>query len=79
VALTLIAAFLLILALRPRFYLSAIPSLAFWVPMLTHLYTLIAGIVSGVIFEPTFLLLVSLAMIAIAFVLHRPTIQTIYK
>jgi hypothetical protein len=47
--------------------------------MLTHLYTLIAGIVSGVIFEPTFLLLVSLAMIAIAFVLHRPTIQTIYK
>jgi hypothetical protein len=79
VALILIAAFLLILALRPHFYLTAVPALVFWVPMLTHLYTLIAGLASGVIFEPIFLLLVSLAMIAVALVLHRPTIRALYK
>jgi hypothetical protein len=79
VAFTLIAAFLLVLALRPRFHLTAVPALVFWVPMLTHVYTLIAGMVSGVIFQPIFLMLVSLVMVAVAFVLHRPTIQAIYK
>ncbi len=75
VAITLVAAFVFVVALRPRFYLTPIPSLVFWVPLLTHLYSLFAGLISGVILEPPSLLLISLAMIAIAFYLHRPTIR----
>jgi hypothetical protein len=74
---TLILAFALMIALRPRFYLAPVPSLVFWVPMLTHLYALLAGLISGVILKPPFLLFVSLAMIAIALYLHRQSIQHI--
>jgi hypothetical protein len=75
VAFTLILAFLGVIVMRPRFYLTTVPPLAFWVPMLTHLYALFAGLISGVILEPPFLLFVSLAMIVLAFYLHRQTIQ----
>jgi len=77
VALKLFLAFMIVVALRPRFYLSAIPALVFWVPMLTHLYALFAGLVSGVILEPPFLLYMSLAMIGVALYLHRPTVDHI--
>ena len=70
VAATLGLALFLIVAMRPHFHLSAVPSSAFWVPMLTHLYALFAGLISGVIFEPMFLLFVSLAMVSVAFYLH---------
>jgi carotenoid biosynthesis protein len=75
VAITLAVAFIFVIVLRPRFYLPSLPSLVFWVPFLMHLYLLSAGLVSGVILEPPALLLISLAMIAIAFYLHRPTIR----
>jgi uncharacterized membrane protein len=68
-----------VIALRPRFYVVPIPSLVFWVPLLTHLYTFSAGLVSGVILEPPFLMWVSLVMIGIAFYLHRPTVQQILR
>jgi hypothetical protein len=71
----LILAFLVVVAMRPGFYLTDVPSLVFWVPMLTHLYTLFAEIISGAIFEPIFLFLVSFAMIIIALYLHQPTIK----
>jgi len=74
VAVTLILAFLVIVAMRPRFYLTAVPALVFWVPTLTHLYALVAGLISGVILEPPFLLFVSLAIIGVALHLHHPTI-----
>lgn len=77
VAATLILAFFVVVIMRPRFHLSAVPLLTFWVPMLTHLYALFAGLISGVIFEPVFLLFVSLAMIGLAFYLHSPTISTV--
>ena len=73
----LVGALVLVLLLRPRFHLSPLPGLVFWVPLLTHVYTLVAGFVSGVIFDPPILLLVSLIMIAIAFYLHRPVMQNI--
>jgi hypothetical protein len=72
VLLTLTLALVLVISLRPRFHLTPVPSLVFWVPFLTHLYALIAGMISGVILNPPFLLLVSLLMIAVAFCLHRP-------
>lgn len=77
VLILLIATLVLIIVLQPRFYLTSVPSLAFWVPLLTHFYTLFAGLISGVILDPPILLLISLVMIAIAFYLHYPTIQNI--
>lgn len=79
VAVLSILALVLVIALQPRFYLTPVPSLVFWVPSLAHLYALIAGVISGVILNPPFLLLVSLLMIAVAFYLHRPTIQHIFQ
>ncbi|MBK9926793.1 MAG: carotenoid biosynthesis protein [Anaerolineales bacterium] len=73
----LIIALVSALALRPKFYLAPVPSLAFWVPALTHLYILIAGLVSGVMLDPPFLLLVGIAMSVVAFYLHLPTIRQI--
>jgi hypothetical protein len=78
VTMTLILALGLVITLRPRFYLTPVPSLVFWAPMLTHLYTLLAGLISGVIFEPPYLLFVSLAMITVALYLHRPTIYHLF-
>jgi uncharacterized membrane protein len=75
VAITLLAAFLFVITLRPSFYLRSLPALVFWVPFLMHLYLLTAGLVSDVILEPPVLLLISLAMTAIAFYLHQPTIR----
>jgi hypothetical protein len=75
VALLLTSALVFMMTLRPRFYLIAAPSLVFWVPLLTHLYTLFAGLISGVILDPPFLLTISLVMLATALFLHRPTMR----
>jgi len=74
VAITLSLALIFTVAQRPKFYLTHLPSLVFWVPFITHTYVLIAGLISGVILDPPFLLLVGLVMTAVAFYLHRPTI-----
>ena len=71
----LIAALMLIVALRPRLNTQPVPSLTFWVPTITHLYVLIAGLISGLILDPPFLLFVGIVMTVIAFFLHRPTIR----
>ena len=77
VGLTLFLALLLVVTRRPLFGQTSTPSLVFWVPFLSHLYLLIAGLISGVIFNPPFLLWVGLLMSAIALYLHRSTIQLI--
>jgi hypothetical protein len=76
VAGTLLLSFLFIITLRPRFHLTPVPSLVFWVPFLTHVYLLSAGLVSGVIFDPPFLLLVDVIMVLVALYLHFPTIHS---
>jgi len=75
VGLVLVSALVLVLNLRPRFNLRPVASLAFWVPFLSHAYLLIAGLVSGVIFNPPVLLLVSLVMFALALYLHWPAVR----
>ncbi len=77
VLLLLAGALGMILACRPRFYQLSAPLLVFWIPFISHLYFLVAGLVSGVILEPPFLLGVSLFMFIVALVLHRPSIETI--
>jgi hypothetical protein len=74
IAATLCLASIFALAQRPKFYLTPVPSLVFWVPFITHIYVLIAGLISGVILYPPFLLWMGLLMIVITFYLHRPTI-----
>lgn len=69
----------LILLRRPRFYLTPVPALTFWVPTITHIYVLIAGLVSGLILDPPFLLFVGIVMTAIAFYLHLPTIRRLFS
>jgi hypothetical protein len=79
VVLLLIVALVLVIVLRPKFYLRSTPALVFWVPFITHAYVLVAGFIAGVILHPPFLLLIGFLMFAIAFYLHRPTIRQILR
>ena len=77
IGVTLAAALGLVIYLRPKFYQHPVAPLAFWIPFLTHAYVLVAGIISGYIFQPVFLFIVGLAMLAISFILHWKTIRQI--
>lgn len=77
VTMTLILALGLVITLRPKFYRRPVPSLTFWVPFTTHMYILIAGLISGLILDPPFLLFIGITMVIIAFYLHQPTIKQI--
>lgn len=77
--LTLGSALALVLWLRPVFYVKPADALVFWVPFGFHAYFLGAGLISGVILEQPFLLLVSLLMVAVAFYLHRESWQVIWS
>jgi hypothetical protein len=70
VAATLVSALVVLLAQRVELP-SASPPPAWAVPLGFHLYFLAAGLLSGVIFDPPFLLLVSGLMLALALWLHR--------
>ncbi len=75
---TLMAALVIILLKRPLFYQRPVSPIAFWVPFLTHAYVLAAGIISGVIFNPIFLLEIGVFMLAIAFYLHSGSVKEIF-
>ncbi len=79
VAVSLFLALILVITMRPHFYLKPVPALVFWVPFLTHAYILVAGLISGVILHPPFLLLIGLVMIAVAFYLHWQTLQRTFS
>lgn len=76
---TLAVALMLIVILRPRFYLSSVPSLVFWIPFLTHAYVLIAGLVAGVILAPPILFAIGLLMTGISLYLHKEVLQAFTK
>jgi hypothetical protein len=78
IAITLISALGLVIYKHPRFYQKPVHPIAFWIPFLTHAYILVAGIVSGVIFKPVFLLIVGLVMLAIAFYLHSKSVKELF-
>lgn len=79
VAVSLSLALILVITMRPRFYIKPVPSLVFWIPFLTHAYILIAGLISGVILHPLFLLLMGLVMIGVALYLHWQTLQHLLR
>ncbi len=70
IAVVLLGALVLVLALRPRL-LRRPHRLARLVPLLLHIFYLAAGLISGVLFQPPFLLMVSLLMFAITVFVHR--------
>ncbi|HAV75978.1 MAG TPA: carotenoid biosynthesis protein [Anaerolineae bacterium] len=75
----LIVALVFVIAYKPKFYLKPVPSLVFWVPFLTHAYILIAGLISGIILDPPFLLTFGLIMFATSIFLHHPTIKELFS
>jgi hypothetical protein len=75
----LLTALGIVFSLHPKLNQSPAPVLSFWVPFITHFYILVAGLISGVILDPPFLLYVGLAMTTIAVYLHRPILQHILQ
>jgi hypothetical protein len=73
-AVTISFALIVVIAMRPRFSRPSQPGPMFWVPFITHSYVLVAGLISGVIFEPAILLIVGLGMILISVSLHNSAI-----
>jgi hypothetical protein len=71
IALVILGALGLILYLRPHKLPRPLPPSSRWTPFTFHAYFLLAGIVSGVIFQPVVLLAVSLIMFEISWLLHR--------
>lgn len=73
VAVVIAGALGLMVALRPKLHLAQPDRLlSAGVPAVFHLYFLLAGLISGALFNPPFLLFVSLLMLAIAWFLHQP-------
>jgi len=79
IILLLLISLVSVIALRPKFYFTSIPALVFRVPFITHAYILAAGLISGLILDPPFLLLVGLLMTVIAFYLHRSTLRHFFQ
>jgi uncharacterized membrane protein len=75
---TLALASVITLLQRPRFNLTDVPSLVFWVPFLMHAYVLIAGLAAGILLDLPILLWVGLLMTAFAFLLHQRTVVRIF-
>jgi uncharacterized membrane protein len=74
---TLSFALVAVISMRPRFTRTSVPGVVFWIPFTTHTFVLVAGLISGVIFEPGFLLIVGLGMTFISVSLHRPALPGI--
>jgi hypothetical protein len=71
VALLLVLAASVVVAQRPSLGVRPVPWPAAVVPLTFHLYFLLAGLISGVIFQPPWLLAVSVAMLLLALYWHR--------
>lgn len=75
IAVTIGAALVLVVVLRPRLVTQPEVWVATVVPAAFHIYYLAAGLLTGVIFQPPFLLVVSLLMGLVALFLHARTPQ----
>jgi hypothetical protein len=73
------SALLLVVALRPEVSILSQAAFVFIVPIGFHAYFLIAGLVSGAILNPPFLLVVSVVMSLIALGVHREALSRWYR
>lgn len=76
IILVLGGAILVVILLRPTISTSALGSFVFLVPLGFHIYFLTTGLLSGVVLQPPFLLLVSIAMGLAALHLHRSALRS---
>ena len=79
VAIMLVVMSALVLSLRPRFSIRPADPIVFWVPFAFHAYFLLAGLVSGVIWRPPFLLGMSLTMLGLALYWHRASLRAFVR
>jgi hypothetical protein len=79
IAVVLGGALLLILALRPEVSVQSQAAFVFLAPLGFHAYFLMAGLVSGAILDPLFLLVVSIVMSIVAVWLHRDALNYWYR
>ena len=78
IAFVLLGALTIVLLKRPGFYRKPVSSLVLWIPLSLHLYFLAAGMVSGAIFNPPILLLVSLMMLSVSALIHRKSLSQLF-
>ena len=76
-AVTFSFALIVVISMRPRFSRAPVTRLVFLIPFIIHMYVLLAGLISGVIFEPIFLLIMGLGMTVISVSLHGLTLPKI--
>ncbi len=76
VAVVIVGALLLILALRPKLRVNEVAMVGTAVPLAFHLYFWLAGLISGALFNPSFLLLISILMLVIAWFVHKPRVHS---
>jgi hypothetical protein len=74
IAVTLLAALVLVIALRPKLAQPSLAAPAFWIPLTFHIFFIVTGLISGVIFNSLILVVMSLLMLAISLYLHRAVI-----
>jgi hypothetical protein len=74
-AVVLFGALAMLLALKPRFNLTPVDRLAFWVPFSFHLIFLGIGLDSRAILQPPILLIVSLVMFMVSLGTHWKSIK----
>lgn len=79
IGVTIASALVLILWHRPSFASRVSAPPAFWVPFAFHAYFLIAGLLSGTILSPPFLLVVSILMFLVSLILHRTALPATRK
>ncbi len=73
------AALLLVLISRPRLDLERASPSAFWTPFSFHVYFLAAGLISGAVFRPPWILAVSGSMFGLSLALHAPRILRFWR
>lgn len=78
IAITLAIAICIVLINHPQFNKIPVASVAFRVPCIIHSYILIAGISSGVIMQPVFLLFMGVLMMATSLFLHGKSVREIF-
>jgi hypothetical protein len=72
-AIVLFGGLAMVAALNPKFNICPVDPVAFWVPFAFHSYFLVAGLISGALFQPPLLLAPGLLMFIVAAYLHRKT------
>lgn len=71
---SVLASAVLVASLRPRFNVRLLATVAVVVPTAFHAYFLLAGIISGQLFNPPALLLIGLTLIGFTLSLHWPAV-----